>query len=135
MGPALILETSFLVDLEREALRGEQGPAHRFLEAHPHRELCIPLTTAGELACGPRLQERNAWETLVGRFRILAPDLDTCWAYGQAYRYLKDNGLHIGANDLWLAAVGIVHGLPLVTRNPAHFRRVPGLEVLTYREG
>ena len=132
MGQALILETTFLVDFEREALRGETGPAHRFLEENSHRELCVTLTTAGELACGPRLDERASWEALVSRFRVLVPDLDASWAYGQRYRYLKDNGLLIGAKDLWIAATAIVHGLPLVTRDPSHFRRVPGLSVVTY---
>ena len=132
MGGALILETTFLVDLEREALRGEPGPAHRFLEDHADEELCIALTTAGEMACGPRLQEQGAWEALVRRFRILTPDLEAAWSYGRTYRYLRDNGLLIGANDLWIAAVAIVHGLPLVTRDGSHFGRVPGLDVVTY---
>ena len=66
------------------------------------------------------------------RFRILTPDLEAAWTYGQTYRYLRDNGLLIGANDLWTAAVAIVHGLPLVTRNGSHFGRVPGLDVVTY---
>ena len=134
MGPALILETTFLVDLEREVQREAPGPAHRFLEDHADRELCIALITAGELACGPRLQDRTPWETLVNRFRLLTPDLESCWVYGQTYRYLKENGRPIGANDLWIAAVAIVHGLPLVTRNPGHFKRVPGLDVMTYGE-
>jgi tRNA(fMet)-specific endonuclease VapC len=134
VGPALILETTFLVDLEREALKGEPGPAHAFLERHGDRELCLTLTTVGELACGPRLQDRARWESMVRPFRILAPDLEACWVYGQSHRFLRDNGIPIGANDLWIASVAIVHGLPLVTRNVAHFRRVPGLEVLTYDE-
>ena len=132
MGQALILETTFLVDLEREALRNEPGRAHRFLDDYLDRELCIALITAGELACGPRMDGRKNWDSLVRRFRVLSPDLETSWAYGQRYRYLKDNGLLIGANDLWIAATAIVHGLPLVTRDPAHFRRVPGLSVVTY---
>jgi len=71
-------------------------------------------------------------QALVGRFRVLVPNLDTSWAYGQRYRYPKDNGLLIGANDLRFAATAIVHGLPLVTRNPSQFRRVPGLSVVSY---
>lgn len=132
MGEALILETTFLVDLEREARAGEAGRAHAFLDAHPDSELCITLTTAGELACGPRLEGREAWRRLVSRFRVLAPDVDAAWSYGQAFRYLSDNGLLIGANDLWIAAVALAHGMGLVTRDEAHFRRVPGLRVVEY---
>jgi len=132
VGEALILETSFLVDLEREARAGLQGPAHAFLEANPDRELCITVTTAGELACGPRVEDRESWRRLVSRFRILGPDLDSSWTYGQSFRYLADNGLLIGANDLWIAAIAISHGLPVVTRDEAHFRRVPGLSVVGY---
>jgi predicted nucleic acid-binding protein len=54
------------------------------------------------------------------------------WTYGQTYRFLKQNGLLIGANDLWIAATAIAHDLPLVTRNTDHFRRVPGLKVMGY---
>jgi predicted nucleic acid-binding protein len=120
------------VDLEREAMAGEPGSAHQFLENNTEKELCITLTTAGELACGPRLDEKSAWEGLVKRFRVLAPGLETAWAYGQTYRYLRDNGLLIGANELWIAAVCVTHGLPLVTRDPTLFRRVPGLRVVKY---
>jgi predicted nucleic acid-binding protein len=132
MAHALILETTFLIDLEREALAGEPGPAHQFLEENAEKELCITVTTAGELACGPRLDEKDTWERFVNRFRVLAPDLETSWAYGQTYRYLRDNRLLIGANDLWIAAACVVHGLPLVTRDPNHFRRVPGLRLVRY---
>jgi len=83
MGQALILETTSLVDLEREALRDEVGPAHRFLERNGDQELCITLTSAGEL---------------------------------------------------WIPAVSLTHDLPLVTRNANHFKRVPGLAVVTYTE-
>ena len=80
MEPALILGTTFLLDLEREALDRDFGPAHRFLEENRGLELCITLTTAGELAAGPRMDERSSWDSLVGHFRVLIPDLDTAWA-------------------------------------------------------
>lgn len=132
MDEALILETTFLVDLEREAHAGAPGSAHAFLESNADATLCVTLTTAGELACGPRVDARDAWQSLVGRFQVLAPDLEACWTYGQTFRYLSENGLLIGANDLWIAAVALARGLPVVTRDVSHFRRVPGLRVIGY---
>ena len=57
-----------------------------------------------------------------------------CWRLGRAYQYLRTNGLLIGANDLWIAAIAIRHEVELVTRDARHFRRVPGLRVAAYVE-
>ena len=38
----------------------------------------------------------------------------------------------IGGNDLWIAATAVAHGVPVVTRNARHYRRVPGLDVRGY---
>lgn len=132
MDGGLILETTFLIDLEREALRRSPDAAHRFLELHASSRLHISLITSGELAAGPRLSGRSRWETLTGRFEVLLPDAEVAWRFGQTFRYLRDNGRLIGSNDMWIAATALAHGLPVVTRNVAHFRRVPDLEVLSY---
>jgi predicted nucleic acid-binding protein len=129
---SLILETSFLVDLERELIADTPGPANRFLEAHGTHQLKITFTIAGELAAGPRLSERGTWDELVSPFEVLGCTPDVCWRYGRLYRYLKANGLPIDANDLWIAATAVAFGVPLVTRNERHFARVPGLEVIGY---
>ena len=128
----MILETTFLVDLDREISRGITGAAQQFLERHADEHLHITFTIAGELAAGPRVADRENWEALVSPFRILELNRDVCWEYGRAYRYLRDNGLLIGANDLWIAATGLAYQAPVVTRNERHYRRVPGLNVLTY---
>ena len=132
MAESLILETTFLIDLEREVLRSVPGPAHSFLEDHSGQRLYITFTVAGELAAGPAVGERDRWELFVAPFHLLACTEDVCWEYGRAYRYLRDNGLQIGSNDLWIAATGLAHGIPVVTRNERHYRRVPGLSVYTY---
>ena len=128
----MILETTFLVDLEREAIRGVEGPALTFLEAIPETRLHIALTTAGEMASGSGSLAREAWDRLFQRFQVLHPDQDVAWRYGGLYRHLRRTGTPIGANDLWIAATALVHGLPLVTRNVREFQRVPELDVRGY---
>ena len=132
MDRGLILETTFLVDLEREALRGEEGRAWAFLDREPETRLCISLVTAGELACGPRVAGRASWERVFQRFDVLAPDGNVAWRYGRTFQYLRGQGLLIGTNDLWIAATALAHEMPVVTRNVVDFQRVPGLEVRSY---
>jgi len=127
----LILETTVLIDLEREAADAP-GPAHRFLDEHPEARLSITWVTAGEIACGPGMDGREGWRRLIRRFRRIDPDEEVAWRYGQTYRYLRENGLLIGSNDLWIAAAALAHELPVVTRDAAEFRRVPGLRVVAY---
>ena len=128
----LILETTFLVDLERESHRGGDGPAHRFLESHVDDALYLTFTITGELAAGRSHAERTAWDSFVAPFHVLACTREVCWQYGQLYRHLRDVGLLVGTNDLWIAATALAFDLPLVTANEKHYRRVPFLDVISY---
>jgi tRNA(fMet)-specific endonuclease VapC len=132
MGRSLVVETTFLVDLEREHTRGKAGGAIEFLETHPDVRLYVPFVVAGELASGKSMRERSKWEAFLGPFFVLPSTPEVCWRYGRAYRHLRDNGSLIGSNDLWIAATALANDMPLVTRNVADFRRVPSLEVLKY---
>jgi len=132
VGGALILETSFLIDLEREHHRERPGRAIEFLETHPDARLYLPFVVAGELAAGASLADRTRWETFLGPFYILASSPDVSWHYGQVFRHLQRQGQLIGANDIWIAATGLAYDMPVVTGNAVHFRRVPGLEVEAY---
>jgi predicted nucleic acid-binding protein len=132
VGDSLILETTFLIDFERELNRGAPGSAIAFLKTHEDHRLYITFTIAGELAAGLSLADRERWEAFLAPFHVLAHNNDASWEYGRACRYLRDNGLLIGSNDLWIAATALAYRMPVVTRNVRHYRRVPGLEVVDY---
>ena len=135
MEDALILETTFLIDLGRELARGGDGPAQRFLASHATHRLFITPTIAGELAAGTSLADRARWEDFLSPFRVLPITGEVSWEYGRVSRYLRQNGAMIGGNDLWIAAVAVANGVPVVTRNTRHYRRVPGLDVKGYSTG
>ena len=132
MERSLILETTFLIDLERERAKGQEGATRHFLERHGRCPLFITGVIAGELAAGVSLAKREVWEEFIRPFRILPLTREVSWEYGVAYRYLQEQGRLIGGNDLWIGAVGLAYGFPVVTRNSEHFKRIPRLDVLTY---
>lgn len=133
MGSGLVLETTFLVDLERELRHGGPGPAQAFLEQHANDSLFITFTVAGEMAAGLGPADRPRWEQFVAPFEVLPATAAVTWSYGQTYRYLKTNGHLIGANDLWIAVTALAFEKAVVTRNTREYQRVPGLRVVSYR--
>lgn len=48
----MILDSTFLVDFERERKKRKPGVASAFLRAHDNDQFCITFTVAGELAAG-----------------------------------------------------------------------------------
>lgn len=128
----LILDTNFVVALERESRRRVPGSANAFLSAHRQDAFFITFTVAGELACGESASSSAGWKRLCEPYVIIPWSPDVSWQYGELYRRLAAAGTLIGANDLWIAATALVHGAPLVTKNAAEFSRVPGLAVMGF---
>lgn len=129
----MILDSTFLVDFERESARGKRGPATAFLESRPEEELCITFTIAGELAAGESMgRDRAKWESFVRHFRFFGYNDEVAWRFGEIFRELRRRGALIGANDMWIAATALANDQSIVARNADEFRRVPGLEVLSY---
>jgi predicted nucleic acid-binding protein len=63
---------------------------------------------------------------------VVEIDQRVAWTASRIARELKSAGTHIGDNDIWIAATALAFGLPLVSRNLRHFKRVPNLQVLVY---
>jgi tRNA(fMet)-specific endonuclease VapC len=128
----LILDTNFVVALEREARRKVPGPAHDFLRLHREDRFTLTFTVVAELACGQSASARRDWERLCQPFPVLDWTREVAWHYGELFRHLQTRGQLIGTNDLWIAATALAHGRPLVTNNTAEFTRVPGLDVRSF---
>jgi tRNA(fMet)-specific endonuclease VapC len=120
----VILDSTFLVDMEREARNKKPGPAMDFLKSHPDEILCVTFTIAGEMAAGESLQDRRQSEENLSPFRFFGNRSEVFWNYGQIYRDLKARGLLIGSNDMWIGATGLVYGQLVVTRNRQEFSHI-----------
>ena len=131
------LDTCFLVDLLREAKRGEPGPATTFLRAAETETIGISVFVACELRAGAQLSRRSPSELdnverLCRLLHVDYPDERFAPAYGVLFEQLAIARQQISTMDLLIATTATVAGAPLVTRNRKDFSRVPGLKIIEY---
>ncbi|ORV16481.1 type II toxin-antitoxin system VapC family toxin [Mycobacterium celatum] len=134
MALRLSIDTTFLIDLQRERSAGDtDGPAHRLLKRSPDAELFLSTIALGEFAEGFD-QADNPVVTAVREGHTLVPvDDQTSFVYAKVVRGLRSRGELIGSNDLWIGCTSLRLGVPIVTANVADFRRIDGLGIVQYR--
>jgi len=130
------LDTTFLVDLLREARRGP-GPATALLARLADQELAISVHALCELHAGAELsndpqRERQSIQRICSALSLRPAGDALAPVYGRLLAHLQKLGKSIATMDLLIAAAALVDEAPVVTRNLDHFQRVPGLEVQTY---
>jgi tRNA(fMet)-specific endonuclease VapC len=128
----MILDTTVLVDLQRELRRERPGPAVALLAESKDAAAYISFVTVMEFAEGFGDEERGSCERFLSAFQVLWPDADTAWQAARVSRALREEGTPIGDHDLWIAALALQHDRVVVSRNDRHFRRVAGLSLRTY---
>lgn len=129
----MILDSSFLVDV----LRGREDVATRVEELDASGAPGASSVTVMELWEGIQLAdtsdaERSAVERLLTEIHEFPFDRDCAIAAGRINAELVRAGTPIDAADVMIAATGLVHDRPVVTRNVDHFERVPDLDVVSY---
>ena len=133
----MILDTSVCVDLLREQAAGGGGPATRKLAALGETRVHLSLFILCELDAGaassanPR-HERERVRLLAAKRAMVSPDERFVRLFGEAKAALRKAGTPVPVMDLLIGATALQAGLPLLTRDPAHFRKIPGLVVETY---
>lgn len=131
---AVLLDTDVFSYLLKSNDR--RGDAYR-----PHvrgKTVAISFVTVGELYYGAEKRgwgeaKRSALETRLRSVVIVPFDLQVCQAYAKISALKTETGSDrvIAANDRWIAACAIRHGLPLISNNRRHFEDIPGLRLIS----
>ncbi|HKV98718.1 MAG TPA: type II toxin-antitoxin system VapC family toxin [Vicinamibacterales bacterium] len=132
------LDSSLLIDLQRETARDRPGPAFDALEAIDDDEvLGVSVHVLCELRVGAELarkpaREHDALDRLLSGLVIAYPDKRFMPAYARLLSAIERGGRSIAAMDLLIATAAVIEQASLLTRNVKDFSRVPGLRVLGY---
>ena len=115
-----------------------------FLEGNAHLKaivakavkISLPVIVLGEYRfglMGSRLRKviEPALDGLQAMSDVLLIDTETVQPYAKISDQLKRAGTPIPSNDLWIAALAVQHGLPIVSQDK-HFDRVPGVRRLSW---
>jgi tRNA(fMet)-specific endonuclease VapC len=134
MARRLSVDTTFLIDLQRERSAGDDdGAAHRFLKRSPDDELFLSTIALGEFAEGFDRAEHPVVAAVREGHTLVPVDDETALVYARVVRELRRRGELIGTNDLWIGCTSLRLGIPIVTANIEHFRRIDGLGIVQYR--
>jgi len=124
---AVLLDTSFLVALERETARGEPGPARAFLPSLGGRQLVISIVTVEELLEGAA--DEAAAVGALQRFAIQGLHL----AQARRCALLQRRAARrMSENDAWLVATAESIDADVVGADRAAFERL-GTRYLRFR--
>ena len=126
------LDTTFLIDLQREMGAERTGPAARWIRENGDEEAGISAVAWGEFLEGLRDRSHPVVGELAARFPVWPVGEEVAEIYGKVVRGLRQQGRLIGSNDLWIACTALNQGVPLLTRNAEEMARVPGLRVMGY---
>jgi predicted nucleic acid-binding protein len=111
-----------------------RGP--RYARHFAGRNVVLPFAVVAELRLwaevrnwGPQRRAALAY-TLQGCL-IHYPDAQMCTLWASLVAALRRAGRQIAVHDAWVATTALHLSVALVTHNAAHYRNVPGQQVLT----
>lgn len=133
------LDTPVLIDLTRSRRNTRRHVAHQTVAglAEDGETIFVPRVVLAEMCVGvyraaqPEKHKR-VLESFLADFPVLEIIEEVCESFGKIRSRLFRGGEGVGDFDTLIAATCIVHRQPILTANPRHFRKVHGLEVLTY---
>jgi len=132
------LDSSLLIDVQRELARERPGRAFAALEQIEEGELLgvsvhvvCELRAGAELARRP-IEEHEELDRLFAGLMVRYPDERFAPAYGRLLASIQRSRQSIATMDLLIATAAILDDAALLTANVKDFSRVPGLRVIGY---
>lgn len=119
-----------LLDTNAVSAWAKQDPGF-FIAERNDRPWYLPSIVLGEYRFGlinsnKRLFLEQWLEQIETTCEVLGPDAETARIYAVIRAALKRANQPIPYHDIWIAALAIQHGLPVVTRD-VHFDRIANL--------
>ena len=127
----MLLDTNFLIALQRELAARRVGSARTFLGTHRNQPALVSIISFGEVAAGMATSALARNFFAVAGFRIVALKPEIALRAAELDRHLQDAGARLGENDNWLAGTALYYAAPIVS-NDEDFDRVPGLRRLNF---
>lgn len=126
---AVVVDTCVVIGF----LRGTEPDKSCFAHLLKNDEGLLTAVTVFELLVGleRNSKKQKAVARLVDFLSVLPFDKEAAGIAAELEKELRRQGTVIGTRDIFIAGICLAHKLPLVTGNPGHFARVPGLKVLS----
>ena len=128
------LDTDVLIDY----LRKPSDEVKRVMESVFERKVsaCTTSVNAFEIWLGAYLAPKKAeivrdTEDFFGQLEVVNFNYESSVEAGRVLADLRKRGETIEIRDLFVGCICKISGMPLITRNLKHYRRVHGLKVLT----
>jgi tRNA(fMet)-specific endonuclease VapC len=122
----ILADSDVLIDF----LRGKEPSARRIRSEIATGGLATTAINAFELLSGAKAgSERAKIARLLAALNVLHIDQTVGAAAAEIRRQLEERGESIGMADYLIAGVCLVRQATLLTRNKAHFSRIPGLKL------
>jgi predicted nucleic acid-binding protein len=134
----IAIDTTVLID-EFRAKGNPEAPVNQALLKLGEEPMLVPAVVAGEFLDGAWMVSKERADQamrLLRMRRVCGIDLETASIYARLVAGLRREKKLGGRsqNDLWIAATAISARATLLSRNPADFEGIEGLEVRGYGE-
>jgi predicted nucleic acid-binding protein len=125
-GKIICLDTSILIDYFRKKNKRKTF----FFKLAREYSFAISVITKFEILNGSNEDQKEFWDQLFSRFRIIPLDESEVEVASEIIKKLRSRNKLIELPDILIAATSLTHGLKLATLNKAHFQRIEDLSLI-----